>query len=414
MKPTGLRCIRCGAGYALTPDHFGCPACASQVPANLEVTYADGVSLHPDIWPRNRRGLWRYAETLPVSPERAVSLGEGDTPLVPCPALKDEIGVDELWAKDEGRNPTWSFKDRLASVGVSWARAEGRPGVVLSSSGNAGAAAAAYAARAGIPCIVLTTPSFPGAMQRFMRAYGAIVAALPTAVDRWTLNRAVTTEWGWLPLSNAFSPPVGSHPVAVEGCKTIAYEIARDLDWEAPDWVVVPVAYGDGLSGIHRGFRELVAAGVIRREPRLAAIEVHPSLSSALESGTDGPLPVEAAGSSRAQSVATPQGTYQALRALRESEGAAAAVSDDEVAVAHRSLRHREGLFAEFSSALPLAGVRRLRAEGRVTPQDRVVMVITSAGLKDSEVTADAGDTAVIEPSLEALEPMMVAQRDHG
>ncbi|MGH7910482.1 MAG: threonine synthase [Candidatus Dormibacteraceae bacterium] len=414
MKPSGLACLRCGAGYALAPDRFGCPACASEVPSNLEVVYPERVRVSQGDSGPGPRGLWRYAEALPVPAQDAVSLGEGETPLVPCRALGQQVGVGQLWAKDEGRNPTWSFKDRLASVGVSFARSEGRPGVVLSSSGNAGAAAAAYAARAGIPCIVLTTPSFPAEMQRFMRAYGAVVAALPSPADRWTLNRAVATEWGWFPLSNTFAPPVGSHPIAVEGCKTIAYEIARDLAWDPPDWVLVPVAYGDGLSGIHRGFRELVAAGAIAREPRLAAVEVYPSLSTALASGVEGPRLVEQVGASRAQSVATPQGTYQALRALRESEGAAVVVSDQEIASAHRDLRHVEGLFVEFSAALPLAGLRRLRTMGRIGPRERVVMVVTSGGLKDSEVSVDLGDPVVIEPRLEALEPILGAQHDRG
>src|SRR5262249_49160632 len=140
-----------------------------------------------------------------------------------CPNAGEAIGLPRLLVKNESANPTWSFKDRLASVGVSWARASGRAGVAASSSGNAGASAAAYAARAGLPCLVLTTPFFPAAMRRLMTSYGAMVVATASARERWTLNRAVAREWGWLALSNMADPPVGSHPVAGEGYKTIAF-----------------------------------------------------------------------------------------------------------------------------------------------------------------------------------------------
>ncbi len=140
--------------------------------------------------------------------------------------------------------------------------------------------------------MILTTRAFPGTMQRFMRSFGAMVVALPTAPDRWALNRALAREWGWLPVSNVTDPPVGGHPVGVEGCKTIAYEIAQDLGWRAPDVVLVPVAYGDALYGIHRGFKDLLAAGLVDRLPRLVAVEAYPSLTRALSRGADGPVAV--------------------------------------------------------------------------------------------------------------------------
>lgn len=405
----GLRCIRCGARHPLAPDLFGCPACAPEVPSNVELEYApgalDGTALR-EAWAARKPGLWRYRELLPVTAEAAVSLGEGGTPLIGLERLGEEIGLPRLCVKNESQNPTWSFKDRLASVAVSWARAQGRPGIAISSSGNAGAAAAAYAARAGLPCVVFTTRAFPGGMQRFMRSFGAMVVAAPTGPDRWVLNRAVAREWGWLPVSNTADPPVGSHPAGVEGCKTIAYEIAQDLGWEAPDAVVIPVAYGDSVSGIHRGFKELLALGLIDRLPRLIAAETYPSLSGALEGGTPGPLQTDGSGSI-AYSVATQRGTYQALRALRESEGAAVAVPDAEIHEAHRLLREREGLFVEFSSAMPLAAARRLAASGELGAGERVVLLVTSSGVKDSELTAPGDELPLSEPDLGSLRALL-------
>jgi threonine synthase len=399
----GLRCVRCGAPQDPGGTWFGCPICSETVPANLEFVYRAPIGPEVrDRWERRPPGLWRYAEGLPVRPERAVSLGEGGTPLVECGRVGAALGLPRLLAKHELQNPTWSFKDRLASVAVSWAVAAGSPGVVLSSSGNAGASAAAYAARAGLRCLVLTTRAFPAGMRRFMRSFGAMVVAAPSGPERWALNRQVARAWGWLPISNLTDPPVGSHPAGVEGCKTIAYEIAQDLGWQAPDAVVVPVGYGDALAGLHRGFRELLAAGLIDRLPRMVAAEAFPSLSRALAAAAEAPVRTEG-GHSRAHSVATPVGTYQALRALRESGGTAVALSDGEIAEAHRDLRRREGLLVEFSSAMALAAARRLAAAGELGGDDRVVLLLTSGGLKDAEVTVEDAELPVVPPELGAL-----------
>ena len=285
-----FRCIRCGTSYPADRDYFGCPSCAAEgIAVNLEVDYAEPLRIDPGEWEHRPRGLWRYDSALPLRSDDAVTLGEGATPLVACETLGAGMGLPRLLAKNESQNPTWSFKDRLGSLAISWARALGRRGVAVSSSGNAGATAAAYAARAGMPCIVFTTRSFPGPMLRFMRSFGALVVAAPSAPERWTLNRLVSDQWGFLPVSNLSNPPLGSHPVAIEGCKTIAYELVEDLGGAAPDVVIIPVAYGDSISGIYRGFRDLVEAGVLERLPRLVAAEAYPSLSTALRENAGAP-----------------------------------------------------------------------------------------------------------------------------
>lgn len=404
---TALRCVRCGARYELDEVRFGCPNCETTVPANLEFEYGEAIVPAAEE-PTVRRGMWRWEAALPVAAEEAATFGEGDTPLVELPRLAAELGLADLLAKDETRNPTWSFKDRLASAAVSWARARGRAGVAVSSSGNAGASVAAYAARAGLPCVVFTTRAFPGTMQSFMRSFGAMVVAVPEAPDRWTLNRAVAEGWGWLPVSNVADPPVGSHPAGVEGCKTIAYEIAESLSWRAPDAVVVPVAYGDSLSGLHRGFGELAAAGRIDRVPRLVAVEAYPSLSETLAHGASGPVRVDGSGS-LAYSVATPRGTFQALRAIRESNGTAVVVSNEEALRAQRDLREREGMLVELSAAMPLAALRKLVDRRDLEADARIVLLITSSGLKDLEVTDVGGELPLTEPTLEGLARLLEA-----
>jgi threonine synthase len=399
-RNVAFRCIRCSTDYDAAQDYFGCPKCAEEgFAVNLEVVYAERISVRPR---GGVHGLWRYADALPLTGEDVVTLGEGATALVPCETVGREIGLPNLFAKNESQNPTWSFKDRLGTLALSWARAHGRRGVAVSSSGNAGATAAAYAARAGMPCIVFTTRSFAGPMLRFMRSFGAMVVATPTAPDRWVLNRAVAKEWGFMPVSNLANPPLGSHPVAVEGCKTIAYELVEDLGGEVPDVVIIPAAYGDSTSGIYRGFRDLLEAGVIDRLPRIVAAETYPSLTQALRDGAETPPPVDGSGS-LASSVATPQGTFQSLRALRETNGAAVAVTNEEIERARTELREREGLLVEFSSAMPLAAARKLVADGTLSPDDRVVMLITSTGLKDPEEMNDHGEMPDAQPTLESL-----------
>jgi threonine synthase len=406
----GQRCIGCGEYYPAERDLLGCPACRDRAPANLELAY----DLSPDDrgwvgrWERRRGGLWRFEELLPVPATAAVSLGEGGTPLLECSRAGAELGLPRLLYKDESQNPTWSFKDRLASVAVSWAATHGRPGVVVSSSGNAGASAAAYAARAGLPCIAFTAPAFSGTLQRVMRSYGALVVATPTPADRWELNRAVAREWGFLPVSNTTDPPVGSHPTAVEGCKTIACEIAEDLGWRPPDAVIVPTAFGDCLAGLHLGFEQLRAIGVVETVPRLFAAETGGSLERALEK--ERPMPVQTEmPDSRALSVGITRSTAQALRAIRATGGAAVAVGDDEILARRDSLRTREGLFAERSAALGLAAAARLRESGLLGEEDVVVTVGTSSGMKDLDMD-EMGAVPVVEPELGELETVLSAE----
>ncbi len=400
-----LQCSRCGAQYPAGSDLGGCPACAPVAPANLFAVYPHrglrGRTLKAR-WESRPPGMWRYEEALPVPASSAVTLGEGGTPLLDCPNLGASIGLPRLMLKNESVNPTWSFKDRLASVGVSWAKAIGRPGVVLSSSGNAGASAAAYAARGGLPCLILTTQSFPASMRGLMTSYGAMVLATETPRDRWTLNRAVAREWGWLPLSNMADPPVGSHPVASEGHKTIAFEVAQALDWQAPDAVVVPVAYGDALAGIRRGFQELVELGLCDRSPRLVAAEAYGSLMQALANGQESPVATGGTGS-LAYSAAAPQSTYQALAALRATDGYAVAVDNDEALEAQRRASHSEGLFVELSAALTIAAARKLAHDGRLQAGDRVVLLITSGGLKDLGVGRAESEIPMVQPTLHDL-----------
>ncbi|HEX9556634.1 MAG TPA: pyridoxal-phosphate dependent enzyme, partial [Reyranella sp.] len=312
--PSALVCVRCGARYPI--DHFAndCQACrAARAPANLTVAYDSipGEGRTRDEAARRPASMWRWEAFLPASADDAVSLGEGNTPLLAAPAL----GLGDLWIKDESRNPTWSFKDRLASSALTMARHFGAKVIASSSSGNAGAAAAAYAAKAGLPCVVFTFVGAAPPLVAQMRAYGAMVVTVEDKADRWRLQSAGVRQLGWYPTSPFFGPVVGSNPYGMEGYKTIAFEIAEAFDWQVPDWCVLPVCYGDALFGVWKGFAELLALGWIDRIPRLAAAEVSGSLEAALASGAAMP-PVRLRNQPTiAPSIGADQGTIQALDA---------------------------------------------------------------------------------------------------
>ncbi|HVQ75665.1 MAG TPA: pyridoxal-phosphate dependent enzyme [Candidatus Binatia bacterium] len=364
----------------------GCPACRAQgVAVNLTVEYDLGplARVTPDTWPTAPRGLWRFRPLLPVRTERPVTLGEGATPLVHLERLGGRLGLPRLYAKDESQNPTWSYKDRLCAVAVAHAVAIGAGVVTISSTGNHGASTAAYAARAGLPCVAFTLDSVPETMKTLMQAYGAAVVACPTSEARWRLMREGVERLGWYPTSGYAMPPVGSNPWGIEGYKTIAYEIAEDLGWTAPDVVVVPSAYSDGLHGIWKGWTELAGLGLVKHVPRMVAAEPFGPLAHALERGLEAPEPVDAPGPSAAFSIASRYGTWQGLAALRGSGGQAVRLTDEGIAEAQRALAREEGLFAEASAAAAVTAVMQLVSARALDPGQSVVVVLTSGGLKD-------------------------------
>lgn len=396
-----LRCVHCGTAYPEPAPHLvgaGCPACtAANVLPVYDLSGIDGLPVADD-----QPGLFRYRALLPLAAGvPPVSLGEGGTPVVELP------GPRRVWVKDESRNPTWSYKDRLAAVAMTKAVEVGASTVVVASTGNHGAAVAAYAARAGLRCVVLTLASVPTTMKTLMQAYGAEVVALPRPADRWHLMGELVRERGWMAMSGYADPPAGSHPYGVDGYKTIAYELVTQLP-ERPDVVVVPVAYGDGLSGIARGFADLVTLGVIERVPRLIAAEPFGPLAEALATGSDtaGPVPVRP---SVAFSTASPFGTRQSLAALRGSDGAAVATPDDEEIIATQlSLAREAGIYLEASSVTAVVALRKAAASGLLGPDESAVVIGTSTGLKDVATTAARLPAVpVIEPSLAALDKVL-------
>lgn len=389
-------CYRCdgelSAGYPI--DSRGCPSCFDEAPSNLRVVYRSNGKAKENT-PRKTlpASLWRYADRLPFGNDVAISLGEGLTPLLPARRLGAEIGVLDLHIKNEGYNPTWSHKDRFSTVAVTAARETGASVVATSSTGNAGASLAAYAAKAGLPCVVATLAGSAGPMLAQIRKYGAMIVPFEQKPDRWTFLAEGIERFGWFATSPYRHPVVGSHPIGIEGYKTIAFEIVEQMGGRIPDWCALPVCYGDALAGVWLGFRDLLDSGKINRMPRLLAAEAHGSLQQALQLRSDRIPDMASSFDTLAVSVGATRSTFQALKALRETEGAAIPIFNDGLIALQEKVATTEGTFLELSSTMPIAAIAEARRQGIIGCDETVVAIVTASGLKDLDKSAPAETT---------------------
>jgi threonine synthase len=410
----GLACIRCGTSTADAHLFTGCPLCAARNEhSNLTTVYdleRARPAFAPEALAQRAPGLWRYDTLLPFAAEAAVTLNEGGTALVPAPRLARHLGLRRLWIKDESRNPTWSFKDRSASVGATHAVALNAPAMVVSSTGNAAAATAAYARRAGLPCIVLVTKNVEAIMGAFVRAYGALVVATETKSDRWRLMQHCVEAWGCYPAGGFRNPPIGGNPYMTDGYKSIGFELWEQLGRRQPDWVFGPTGYTNAMYGIFKAFNELKEMGLVSSGPRLAVAEAYGSLSKAIAEGANVVSAMPAEPTTIAFSMGTAQNAYHGLVTVRASNGLATHVHNDAILAAQRLLADQEGLFGETASATGLAALVQRLDEGLVERNAEVVVLYTSSGLKSLGVTADLNERAPLAADLSAFERVLREQ----
>ncbi len=401
-----LSCPRCGtpgSGYE------GCSKCAREgVFVNPMPALAD---LAGNDLKSYAGGVYGWRSTLPVASDvAAVSLGEGNTPSVP---LHADPGSGPLWIKNEAANPTWSHKDRAMAAALTKARELGATTVVVASSGNAGAAAAAYSARAGVQCIVLTTVGIPPVMEALLAGVGATLVGYKSSDERNRMLHAAVTELGWFPA--AFTDArAGGNSHGNEGYKSVAYELARDHGSQL-ETVVVPTSKGDLLSGIGRGFEELRQAGLIDNMPAIVAAEV--STGAALTKALSDPDPNSQERTrvtrhdSPAWSIGNTNAYWQALNALRISGGHAVAIDVDRYLAERERVGRENGFYVEISSAVAIAAARDIasRASG-VT-----VAISTSTGLKDPALpTVEPAELTVLEPTIDQLRDWVAHERPTG
>ncbi|HXV65302.1 MAG TPA: threonine synthase [Vicinamibacteria bacterium] len=334
-------------------------------------------------------GIWRYLPLLPLERRDAiVSLHEGGTPLVAARRLGERIGVSSLFLKDESRNPTGSFKDRMLALGVSRAVELGKSTIVVQSSGNVAAAAAAYAAKAGLRAKIFVPRTVPEEKLLQIQLYGGDLFRIdhdsPAAVFR--LMDEVAKALGWYVVSTTAL----YNPFTLEGARTIAYELFEQTGGELPEWIVVPVGGGGNLGTIWRAFRELNELGLVDRLPRMVGVQAE-GCAPFVEAVRLGRSAEETA-KIRWPEIRTVCGpiaddvvfdAHVALPAVRESFGTAVAVSDTETLDAEAMLARMEGVFVEPSSATTIAALRRLAMEGIVRQESSVCCILTGTGFKD-------------------------------
>ena len=374
-----LECSRCGERMDKEQLAGLCP-CGRPLLARYRLEEAAAAWSRDDLQGREPN-LWRYQEMLPDAGEHRVSLGEGMTPLLEAPRLGASLGMEHLLLKEESMNPTGSFKARGMAVAVSMAAARGATRLALPSAGNAGSAAAAYAARAGLEVDLFLPDSTPAPFRLEAEASGARVHLLEGSIADCGRNLASRTEQRqWFDLSTL------KEPYRLEGKKTMGYELAEQLDWQLPDVVIYPTGGGTGLIGMWKAFAEMEALGWVRRPfPRMVVVQAEgcAPMVRAFEAGAETAEPWENP-QTEASGLRVPGGVgdFLILRTLRESEGTALAVSDADMRRGIRTLARSEGMVTCPEGGATVAAVRRLLETGFIEPQQRVVLFLTGTGLK--------------------------------
>lgn len=396
---TSLRCRKCGGEYPLQALNL-CDFCFSP----LDVTY-DYKSMSKRISRQALSGgpasMWRYQDLLPVD-SPVVDIGTGFTPLTRCDNLARELGLDQLYVKNDCLNPTYSFKDRAVAVAVTKARELGFSTIACASTGNLAASVAAHAAKARLQAHVFIPADIETGKIVGTAVYKPTLVAVQGSYDKVNAlcNRlAETYGWGFI--------NINLRPYYAEGSKTLGYEIAEQLNWRSPDCIVVPSASGLLFTRIWKGLNELAMLGLI--EPvnthmHLVQAAGSPPIVNAFKAGSLHVHPVEPHTIAKSIAVGNPADGYYALRAVRESNGTASAVSDEEIIAGMKLLAQTEGIFAETAGGVVIAGLQNMVRSGVIKRDDLTVACITAAGLKTQELVSDVAQPVVIQPTLESFQ----------
>lgn len=377
-----IRCISCGEEYDDDEIIYTCKKCGSILEVEVDVE-----NIPRQTFNCRRDNIWKYKEFLPVNAENRVSLDEGGTPFCKCNKIGEELGID-LYVKVEGSNPTGSFKDRGMSVGTTKAVDLGVDMVGCASTGNTSASLSAYAARAGLKCAVVL-PSGKVALGKLAQAmfHGAKVFSIDGNFDDALETITELALEGELYLLNSINP------YRLEGQKTIGFELVQDLGWESPDRVILPVGNAGNISAIWKGISEFKEAGYMEDVPRMTGIQAENSapIANAVKSGSNEVIPVENPDTiATAIRIGAPVSSVKAMRAIKESDGTAETVSDDEILDAQMYLARTEGIGVEPASAASIAGLKKLVENGEIDKGERVVCIVTGHVLKDPNIAIDA------------------------
>jgi len=375
-----LGCTRCKATYSPDQPHNLCK-CGAPLFACYKLKEIKKVLKRDDIVNRSPN-MWRYRELLPVTEEKEIiTMGEGFTPLIRAFNLASKIGLENIWIKDESINPTGSFKARGMSAAISVAKKLGIPEVCLPSAGNAAGAVAAYAARAKMSAFVFMPEDADSCFVLECKSFGAqieLVGGVITDCAERMLKRKKGKNW--------FDLSTLKEPYRVEGKKTMGYELAEQFDWQLPDWIIYPTGGGTGIIGMWKAFDELEKLGWIKgKKPRLVCVQSQgcAPLIKAFKQGKEVAEKWENP-KTIASGIKVPKaiGDFLILKALRESQGTAIAVSDEEILRDLKEISETEGILSCPEGAATLSALKRLREEDKITSDGKIVLFNTGTGLK--------------------------------
>lgn len=384
MNVTHLECALCGLEHEARRLHNLCRACGKPLLVRYDLDRVK-LTLTRESLPARRADMWRYREVMPVEADgNIVSFGEGWTPLLPARRLGKKVGVHQLYIKDEGQNPTQSFKARGMAAAVSMAKELGAKKLAVPSAGNAAGALAAYAARAGLECFIFMPRDTPRANVVECEQTGAHVTLMDGLITDCgaEVGRRKEAE-GWFDVSTL------KEPYRVEGKKTLGYEVAEQMKWELPEVIIYPTGGGTGLIGMWKAFDEMERLGWIdSRRPRMVTVQAAgcAPIVRAFEQGNRfaDEFP-NAATTASGLRVPKAIGDFLILDALRQSGGTAVAVTDEELIEATSEIGAAEGVFCAPEGAACLPALRKLLKSGQVSSTDRVVLFNTGSGVKYME-----------------------------
>ena len=396
----GAKCVKCGREYAAVPDLTTC-ACGGI----LDIQY-DYAAIRRDCSPKDLEGnpdrsMWRYRPFLPVEETTAPPpLRVGWSPLYRADRLAGELGLRTLYIKDDGLNPTASLKDRASAMAVAKAKEAGADTIACSSTGNAASSLAGNAAAAGFATYIFVPSRAPKGKVAQLRIFGATVISVDGSYeDTFELSRAAIDRWGWYNRNAAINPYLS------EGKKTVTLEIMEQLGWQVPDYIALSVGDGCTIAGAWKGLKDLYAAGFIDRLPRLISVQAEGCrpLNRAVQTGRPW-APMEENTLADSIAVGVPRNPDKALNAIRESEGVAVNVSDEEILSAMRLLGRTQGVFGEPAGVTGTAGVKKALELGLIPPDSTVVSIVTGNGLKDvANGIKAAGEPMLVRPDMDAL-----------
>jgi threonine synthase len=394
------RCVKCGRTYEAVPNLTTCE-CGGILDIVYDYDYIKTKLTKDVLARRENRSMWRYRELLPVEESTPdTPLRVGWSPLYEEPKLADMLGVRHLWVKDDGQNPTASLKDRASAMAVAKAREAGARIIACSSTGNAASSLAGNAAAAGFKTYIFVPERAPKGKVAQLMIFGAnVISVKGNYEETFKMSAEAIDKYGWYNRNAAINPYLS------EGKKTVALEIAEQLNWQVPDYVAISVGDGCTIAGVWKGFKDLYALGFIDRLPKLLSAQSTGCcpLNRAIQTGEDW-YPMEENTIADSISVGVPRNADKALMAIRESGGLAVNVTDEEILAAQRLLGRTCGVFGEPAGVTGTAALKKACEEGLIPRDATVVSVVTGNGLKDvANAIKSAGEPINIKPDLDLM-----------